>query len=238
MIREAATLCVLRPEEVGFSVLMVRRAAASAFVGGAYVFPGGAVEEVDRGPLAAAAVSGAPAPEMVPWLAAAFRETAEEAGVLVAVPAPSPALAERLADANGSELYRSLAEAGLAFDAGRIGYLSNWLTPASQPRRFDTRFFAAVVPPGTQARPDGGEITEVVWAHPADALGRAQRGEWPIVFPTLKHLELLAGFSQPEEVVERYRRSIVEQVEPRLTLRDGRLHVLLPGEPGYEEAMA
>ena len=73
---------------------MVRRAAAAAVLGGAYVFPGGALDDTDRGAAGAARVHGLddrlaserlalPAGGLAFWLAA-VRETFEEAGVLLA----------------------------------------------------------------------------------------------------------------------------------------------------------
>ena len=58
MIRPASTVCLLRSADEGMEVLMVRRSKASAFVGGAYVFPGGAIDEVDHSDLARRAVTG------------------------------------------------------------------------------------------------------------------------------------------------------------------------------------
>ncbi len=55
-IRSASTVCLLRPEPDGMEVLMVRRSSASVFVGGAYVFPGGAVDGDDHSDLARQAV--------------------------------------------------------------------------------------------------------------------------------------------------------------------------------------
>src|SRR3989442_717277 len=46
-IRPASTLILLRDSARGVEVLMVRRAQTAAFLGGAYVFPGGAVDALD-----------------------------------------------------------------------------------------------------------------------------------------------------------------------------------------------
>ena len=132
MIRPASTVCLLRSEPGGLEVLMVRRASASAFVGGAFVFPGGAIDDEDRGDLARRAVSGVEDDELFPWAAAALRETAEESGVLVVdAPEPDPLLV----GLHGVHLYRALIAQGLTLDGGRLAYLSNWVTPAGEPRR-------------------------------------------------------------------------------------------------------
>jgi hypothetical protein len=47
--RPAATVMTLRDGPQGFEVLMLRRNLNSDFVGGAYVFPGGGVDDGDAG---------------------------------------------------------------------------------------------------------------------------------------------------------------------------------------------
>src|ERR1700683_2724145 len=75
-------------------VLMVRRNLRSDFVGGAYVFPGGAVDLLDGGPEAealcagrsdanASALLGLESGGLAYWVAV-VRETFEEAGLLLA----------------------------------------------------------------------------------------------------------------------------------------------------------
>jgi 8-oxo-dGTP pyrophosphatase MutT (NUDIX family) len=73
--REAATLVLLRDGSEGLEVLLVRRNPQQSFMGGAWVFPGGALHEGDRD-LSAAAVrelseeAGIKLPggsELVPW---------------------------------------------------------------------------------------------------------------------------------------------------------------------------
>ena len=45
--RPAATLILLRPSALGPEVLMLQRTQSAAFLGGAYVFPGGALDPQD-----------------------------------------------------------------------------------------------------------------------------------------------------------------------------------------------
>ncbi|MEZ5184097.1 MAG: hypothetical protein R2702_19865, partial [Acidimicrobiales bacterium] len=47
-LRDAATVLILRDGDEGLEVFMLKRNLNSDFVGGAYVFPGGAVDPHDR----------------------------------------------------------------------------------------------------------------------------------------------------------------------------------------------
>ena len=210
---------------------MVRRSKASAFVGGAYVFPGGAIDEVDRSDLARRAVSGVDDPEMFPWAAAALREAAEEAGVLVLAD-PDPALR----DLHGSDLYRGLVAAGLTLDGGRLAYLSNWVTPAGEPRRFDTRFFLAEVAAGTEAHPDEHEVTEATWITPARP-GTGQTEGVVHASPTVLTLRTLARFETPGKAVAFARsQDTVPRIEPKLVVGEGgSIQILMPGQHGYDD---
>jgi 8-oxo-dGTP pyrophosphatase MutT (NUDIX family) len=214
-IRSASTVCLLRPEPDGMEVLMVRRSSASVFVGGAYVFPGGAVDGDDHSDLARQAVCGVEDSEMFPWAAAALREAAEEAGVLV-MPEPDPALL----GLHGSDLYTALAAAGTALDGGRLAYLSNWVTPAGETRRFDTRFFLAEVPAGTEG-----------------ALMRAKQRDWFMLPPTVLTLRTLARFETPGEAIVFARsQDNVPRIEPKLVVgEDGSIRILMPGQHGYDD---
>ena len=213
-------------------VLMVRRASTSAFVGGAHVFPGGAVDDDDHSDLARQAVSGVEDTEMLPWAAAALREVAEEAGVLV-MSTPDPALL----GLHGSDLYEALIAAGGTLDGSRLAYLSNWVTPAREPRRFDTRFFLAEVAPGTRARADEHEVTEATWITPVEALQRARRKEWFMIPPTALTLRTLARFETPDEAVAFARsQDQVPRIEPkRVVGENGSIQILMPGQAGYDD---
>lgn len=228
--RPAATLILARDGRRGVEVVMARRGHGGAF-GGAHVFPGGAIEEVDR--LSTAPVVGAPDEEQRPWMAAALRETAEEVGLFLT----RPALDDPPLGCHGDVLYTEVSRRGARFDAARLVYVSNWVTPARAPRRFDTRFFLA----GAGDLPDpvvlGEELLEPVWIRPADALERHRREEWPLVLPTIKHLELVDGFPSVGDLVSYLAgRAEVPTVTPRLSAPSGEVRVLLPGDPGYEEA--
>jgi 8-oxo-dGTP pyrophosphatase MutT (NUDIX family) len=91
---------------------------------------------------------------------------------------------------------------GLVLDLSGVHYVSHWITPPGRTaRRFDTRFFVAVVPPGQVASHDAAETVESIWTTPADALARGADGEIVLVIPTIANLKALAQFSSTEELV-------------------------------------
>jgi 8-oxo-dGTP pyrophosphatase MutT (NUDIX family) len=184
--RQAASIVVLRDSDDGPEVLLVQRNPEQRFMGGAWVFPGGAVHSDDAD-----------------HAAAAVRELEEEAGV--ALPAGHPVVA-----------------------------WSRWITPPEVVVRFDTWFYVAEAPAGAEATVDGAECVDSRWLRPAEALEAHSRGELMLVFPTIKHLEALAGMATVAEALEKARSREVVPVQPRVVVRDGAAEVLLPGEPGYD----
>ena len=57
-----------------------------------------------------------------------------------------------------------------------------------------------------------------------------------LVFPTIKHLEALAGMGSIEQIFDKAGAREVVPVQPRVVVRDGAAEVLLPGDPGYDQA--
>jgi hypothetical protein len=102
--------------------------------------------------------------------------------------------------------------------------------------RFDTWFFAAHAPHGTEATPDGSECVDARWLRPAAALAAHAQDDLALVFPTIKHLELLAETPSVEETLAAARARPVEPVLPKVDMSGGSPRVLLPGEPGYDDA--
>ena len=185
--RQAASLILLRDSAGGPQVLLVERNPEQRFMGGVWVFPGGAVHADDGNHARAAA-----------------RELEEEAGI------------------------------ALPEDAELVPY-SRWITPAEVKVRFDTWFFAARAPDGAGAIPDGAECVDAGWLRPRDALAARERDELLLVFPTIKHLERLAGFGSVADLLDDARCRTVEPVQPRVVVRRGTAEVLLPGQPGYDD---
>ena len=227
----SSTVLLLADRAGGLEVLMVRRSRSAVF-GGMFVFPGGVVDPVDRSPLAEKALTGN-GPGKIGWRAAGLRETAEEVGVYLTdrpITLPSRPL-------GGEEVYRWAMSQGARFDAGRLRYLSNWVTPHQAPQRFNARFYLARVEGDEALALAEGELTESVWVQPSRALRRLRTGDWDIILPTEKTLEYLLEFTTSREAWESVDETCeVTPVLPRIVIRQGKLHALLPDDPGYEEA--
>ena len=242
-------------------VLMVRRNLRSDFVGGAYVFPGGAVDPLDGGADAEALCAGRTDAEasallgqseggLAYWVAV-VRETFEEAGLLLAERSGGPPLLAgdpdeeaRLAAAraglnDGSRRFLDLCrDEGLRLAVGGVHYFAHWITPRGAPRRYDTRFFVAAAPPGQIAAHSAGETIAEVWITPEDALARHRAGEIEIIFPTIRNLQVISRFSSGGELLAAAARasSSVPAIEPRVVADGNGMRIVLPGDPGYEEA--
>jgi 8-oxo-dGTP pyrophosphatase MutT (NUDIX family) len=243
-------------------VCMLRRNLASEFVAGAYVFPGGSVDPVDRGEEAEAVCGGLTDAEasaalgiesggLAFWVAA-LRECFEEAGVLVARSAADGGLldlgaaevaarfgAHRLDVYEGRTGLLDLCRVeGLVLAADTVHYVSHWITPELAPKRFDTRFFVTTAPPGQTAHHDEGETIATIWVRPADALARFEAGEIELLPPTIANLQELAAH-RTAAAVEAWARSVTEvpAILPIVLIEDGQLLVLRPGDDGYEQAL-
>lgn len=199
---------------------------------GARVFPGGSVDEADRGAQAARVVRWSGDAEELPWRAAALRELSEEAGLALTHPVVSGPLPE------GEALFATLVDRGAMLDAERLHYLSNWITPAGLPTRFDTRFFVAAVPADAAARTDDVEVFEPEWVLPSVALDRAASGEWLIEIPTRVHLELLADLGDIDAILAFAAAAEPHPIEPVLVSDpDGTIRVVIPGSPSRSETV-
>lgn len=127
-------------------------------------------------------------------------------------------------------------EAGVALaDGHELVRFSRWITPAQVKVRFDTHFFVAAAPEDAAPAVDGSECVDWRWLRPADALELHGHDELMLVFPTIKHLEQLAGFESVAHALDTARRWRVLPVEPRVLVDGGVARVLLPGEPGYDD---
>ncbi|MFC1417779.1 NUDIX hydrolase [Streptacidiphilus cavernicola] len=211
--RLAATVVLLRAGAAGATeAYLLRRRASMAFAGGMYAFPGGGVDPRD-----AAADIGWAGPDADAWalrlgcpaqtaravVCAAVRETFEESGVLLAGPDPASVVADvsgeqwradRAAlEAHELSFADFLTRRGLLLRSDLLGGWARWITPEFEERRYDTWFFVAAVPDGQRTAEVPGEADRVEWLAPADAVARAEAGEYLMLPPTVTTLRELAG---------------------------------------------
>lgn len=252
--RPAATVVIVRDGAAGMEALLLRRAERSGDrSSGAYVFPGGTLDPGDRalhercvGLTDAAASARLRLPTGgLDYYVAAIRECFEEAGILFAcdaagVPvsldlAPGELERERAAIRRGeSSLHAFCVEHGLYLAADRLAYHSHWLTPRGLPKRFDTRFFVAVLPPGQSVTIDRVETLGHRWIRPRDALAGALDARLPN--PTQHTLAALAHFPDARSCFEHANAlHDIALIEPRIGVgRDGPQPVM-PDHPAYPE---
>jgi len=92
---------------------------------------------------------------------------------------------------------RELAEeAGIALEADApLPCFAHWITPAFEPRRFDTLFFATVAPRGQEPRSDRAETTAALWLTVDQALDGDRAAVFlpPPTRHTLERLKALGG---------------------------------------------
>ena len=114
-----------------------------------------------------------------------------------------------------------------------IVYFAHWITPEIQPLRFDTRFFAALMPDGQEAVADEREITEVRWLAPREALDTNARGQLSLRNPTIRNLELLDGAPTIAAALDRLSQREIRTILPRVIMEGDKRRILMPGDPGY-----
>src|SRR6185295_9140573 len=220
--RPAATILLLREASGAPEVFMLQRTSKAAFLPGAFVFPGGALDPDDSSERAlqrvrglddaqASARMGLASGGLAYWVAAA-RECFEESGILLVFDARNAPIDPRRAE--NLEPFRQELNAGtlqfseflqredLYIHAHEIAYYSHWITAPGRARRFSTRFFVACAPAGQHGAHDRSETVHSVWVSPREALERDQRKEIELIFPTRSTLADLAHFRAPRDAFE------------------------------------
>jgi len=238
--RPAATTVLIRDDRGELEVLLMKRTRSAGFVPGAYVFPGG---RVDRADSAQPLMNGV---GPISWAAdhefsfgvAALRETFEEAGILLARANSGVWAAEELDRlvldrgragllAGEFSFHQLLTELDLTLSLDDLVPIAHWITPVEEPRRFDTLFFLAPLPAGSEVEPDPREMVDAIWISPSEALAEFRDGRLPMVFPTVVTLESLVGFDSVESAIVSARGLSVTPILPRLIRTDQGVGIVL-----------
>lgn len=227
----AATVIVMRePSEGPPEVLMVERAKAMAFAGGALVFPGG---RVDPGDHALAAVLGGNPDETAARIAA-IRETLEEAGLAIGLDcALSEASKLRRRLHHGVPIGEALSNAAATLQLDALVPFARWLPDKVPHRIFDTRFYLARAPGDAVPLVDGTENVCAFWASAGSVLDEADAGRATIIYPTRRNLERLALFTSFADAAADARAHPVRTITPWIETRNGVEHLCIPDDLGY-----
>ena len=261
-IRPAATVLLVRDAPRGMEVFMLRRTLSAVFASGMYVFPGGRVDDSDgteamsqccsgRDDSEASALLRVPKGGLAYWVAA-IRECFEEAGVLLAthnatgnvVQFSDSSMADRFTAARHRihdgdlSLIDLCHQEDLTLVTGDIHYVSNWITPLGERRRFDTKFFLARAPEAQDPLHDDKETIDSLWVRPEEALAKCDAGELAMLPPTIGNLRFLLEHGSIDAAMAVAQKvGVPTPVQPRLRYdSDGKVTgVVMPWEQGYEQ---
>lgn len=238
----AATVVLARHGASPVEVLLMRRHADLAFLAGAYVFPGGRVDEEDAldpalAPRQAASrIPGFDVEAETTLRVAAIRELVEEAGILLARrdgawATDAEAEAMRAALAAGGAFDEIVAAGGWVLATEALTPFGWIVTPRQQPKRFDTHFLLARMPEAQEATHDGSEADDVVWVDPALAIEPGDDEPLSIAPPTWFTLALLAQHRTIDELWAWATTRAIEQIEPILEIAGTDRRVTFPNDP-------
>jgi len=219
--RPAASVVLLRDAPEGLEAFLLERPEKAEVMGGVWVFPGGKVDPEDhRSPDTMdgeitldctrnfhrrLACEVVDLAQAAAFMRAALRETEEESSVQLAIHA--------------------------------IEGWSRWVTPrvpSMMTRRFDTLFFAAVLPQGQEARHDGQESVQGIWSRPILALERYWRREILLAPPQIMTLIELSRFDSASGAMRHAASRPLPHIQPEPLLdSEGMRVVAYPGDPEH-----
>jgi 8-oxo-dGTP pyrophosphatase MutT (NUDIX family) len=261
-VRAAATVMLVRDHPInGLEVFMLQRTLAAVFAKGMYVFPGGRVDANDNEDQLeaicdglddeeASALLGIPNGGLSYWVAA-IRECFEEAGVLLARPTAERELirfdtdvalqgrfnvARHAVHDGNMSLVELCTTEDLRLVTDNIHYVSHWITPVGEPRRFDTRFFIARAPEAQEPLHDDNETIASLWVSPIEALERHQRGDLAMIPPTTSILQFLAPHGTANDALNAAKKiGTPTAILPKLkTDAEGKvIGIAMPGDADY-----
>lgn len=244
-----------------FEVLLLKRHSQSNVLGGAHVFPGGKCDDADGSWAQAHLPAGVLQDmhqslaepklteiEAAALFVAALREAHEECGVLLAhernamalektsTELDLPALQTRVnAQLQGEPLLSaSLATLGIELCWHWIRPWSRWITPQTPTvmnKRFDARFFVALMPPKQTATHDEHEITQSDWFTPQDALRAYANRRIDLAAPQIMTLLELSKFATVQCVLAQAQARTPPLIEPCSVRDDDSRMVCFPGDP-------
>lgn len=244
--RPAATVVLLRDAADGIELFLVQRHRAIGFMGGMHVFPGGKVAPGDELASIGERVADPQHAQGHVWgddvdreaafarAIAAIRETYEEAGVLLCaqpLPASSPRARTRLLA--GAPFVEVLAELAVQLQVGSLQPFSRWITPESEPVRFDTSFFLTRVPADQVPDHDRGEAVDALWTSPRAALSAVSAGTLRLAPPTQRTVEQLQDCTSVDAALTLAASRRPPLIMPIIRWAGDELMIYYPGDPEH-----
>lgn len=107
---------------------------------------------------------------------------------------------------------------------------SRWVTPEFEPRRYDTWFYVARLPEGSQPLDVSGEADWAGWLSPIRALNDHNEQMLP---PTAITLAELAEFNSVDSVLTVAEDRDLAPITPRAVIADGMVRLVLPGDADF-----
>ncbi|MGL4306001.1 MAG: NUDIX hydrolase [Mycobacteriaceae bacterium] len=230
--KPAATVVLVRDGESGVEVFLLERVKSMVFASGMTVFPGGGVDKRDAEPDVGwvgpppqwwAERFGVSLTLATALVCAAARETFEECGVLLAGDSENSIVTDTsIFQQSRADLVKKtlsfrqfLHQEGLLLRADLLMPLANWITPAGESRRYDTRFFVAALPSGQYADGRTTEAKSVSWRSPAAAIEDFRAGRTMLLPPTWAQLDAISRAQTVSEILLTPR--VIQPIEPRFT---------------------
>ena len=255
----SSSLMIVRDSDVGMQVFMMKRSLRSNF-GGIWVFPGGILEDQDQdiakknyfsgiNEKKAKAILNYDQESLTYWIAS-LRETFEETGALIAnrennsffTPTEDEAInLERLrSDLNNGKIsfISILKQLKLKIALERLIYISHWITPDVETKRYTTRFFLTSLNEEVTMTHDDLEGTDSKWIGINEALEAHKAGRISLIMPTIKNLESISSYKNTQEIIsakKAIKAKDIQAIEPKFFKENGQWKGLLPGEYGYED---
>ena len=217
----SASILLVRDSRAGLEVLMQERPTTMKFAPGAFVFPGGKVDEIDASYPAEA--------EDAALRVSAIRELYEEAGVLLCDRLPSGFARHDTPE----DFMADIVDTKTTLCVNDLVLFANWVTPEMAPMRYDTYFYLAHDRHGQTVVPDMNETVSTHWVNPIQMLSEWEEDQVPLMFPTRLNLVKLARWKTVSEAIEEATAMPVYSVLPSLTVVDGLTTVSIPKEAGY-----
>jgi 8-oxo-dGTP pyrophosphatase MutT (NUDIX family) len=251
--RDASTVVLLRDAPQGLEVFLVKRHGLSDVLGGAYVFPGGKLDESDcqlgeeshldqaGSALHVALGESDSTPAQARGLfVAALREAFEESGVLFADNADAATTLNAMQKMQaGVPFNQILAQLGLRLNTSMLAPWSRWITPklaSVSAKRFDTRFFVAAIPDAQIARHDDFETTESVLLSPRAALEQYWARDIELAPPQIMSLSHLARHKNVGSVLAEARSKTPPLICPEPHDHNGERVLCYPGDERHSVA--